>query len=595
MAGDRESPSEDGAGTSRAVPAERYLPFGRKPLRTFALVIGLPAFLLYVSSVVLVIMALVMMAREIDRLEEQRGVTAMAAALETFLSGLSDAVADEGTWNEAHLNVVVKPDPAWMDQTWGTTARLGTTYDEVVITTQDGAIVFGENEAGAIAGTIGEHYASAVAMLEDLDKAIPASGDAAVVSHFVADKAGQAAGLAAISIHKTTPGETAVPRHLRRILWIGKHLTPSILQDMAIRYQVPLPEMVKQVGDGVSSIAIQDGHGNTAGIVAWRPDRPGDIAFRHASILTSFIFFGIGLLLVLGLGALRRAMLRRADTIESAFAEQAHDARIAVAAAEVVAQQPAVEEEVHRTAIDGVSASDFSAEYEPIFDLRAEAMIGVETLLRWNRPDRSVLLQEDLAPEDCAAIMERTSIIALRHAASELAPLLGVTLSLAITAEQLQSGVFAEKVGGTLSAVNFQIRRLQLHVDTTLLPEAERIAPHVKELRGMGATVAFSNFSLSERTTPYLRQGFADRILLARSMVEGIDADSARLKLVEATIEVARDAGMAVTVPFTARKEEAARLLKLGCREFRGPLLANPMPLSALTALILAPARPKAG
>jgi EAL domain-containing protein (putative c-di-GMP-specific phosphodiesterase class I) len=204
-------------------------------------------------------------------------------------------------------------------------------------------------------------------------------------------------------------------------------------------------------------------------------------------------------------------------------------------------------------------------------------------------------LQEDLAPEDCAAIMERTSIIALRHAASELAPLLGVTLSLAITAEQLQSGVFAEKVGGTLSAVNFQIRRLQLHVDTTLLPEAEMIAPYVKELRGMGATVAFSNFSLSERTTPYLRQGFADRILLARSMVEGIDADSARLKLVEATIEVARDAGMAVTVPFTARKEEAARLLKLGCREFRGPLLANPMPLSALTALILAPARPKAG
>ncbi len=63
-------------------------------------------------------MALVMMAREIDRLEEQRGVTAMAAALETFLNGLSDAVADEGTWNEAHLNVVVKPDPAWMDQTW---------------------------------------------------------------------------------------------------------------------------------------------------------------------------------------------------------------------------------------------------------------------------------------------------------------------------------------------------------------------------------------------------------------------------------------------------------------------------------------------
>src|SRR5438128_1218665 len=107
---------------------ERYQPFGKKPLRTFALTVGLPAFLLYVSSALLVILALVMMAREIDRLEDNRGITAMHAALDSFLNGLSDAVADEGTWNEAHLNVVIKSDPAWMDTTWGATARLGTIY-----------------------------------------------------------------------------------------------------------------------------------------------------------------------------------------------------------------------------------------------------------------------------------------------------------------------------------------------------------------------------------------------------------------------------------------------------------------------------------
>jgi EAL domain-containing protein (putative c-di-GMP-specific phosphodiesterase class I) len=535
------------------------------------------------------------MAREIDRLEEQRGLTAMAAALETFLHGLSDAVADEGTWNEAHLNVVIEPDPAWMDQTWGATARLGTTYDDVFVTDQEGTIVFGENAVGAMTGMIADHYPGAAAMLEELDKAIPASGDAAVVSHFVADDENKAAGLAAISVHKSTPGEIAVPRHQRRILWIAKHLTPAILQDMAIRYQVPLPEMVTEVGDGVSSIAIQDGRGNTAGIVAWAPDRPGDIAFRHAAVLTTFIFFGIGTLLVFGLGALRRAMLRRAAAIEQAFAEQAHDAQIAVAAAEVVAQQQPVEDEAKHTAIDGVSASNFDVEYQPIFDLRAEAMIGVETLLRWTKPDKSLLLQEDLTEEECAFLMERASIVALRHAASELAPFLGVTLSLAITAEQLRSGVFAEKVGGTLSAVNFQIRRLQLHTDVALLPDVDLIAPHIRELRSMGATIALSNFALDVETAPFMRPGFVDRIVLARSMVEGTDGDPARLKLVEATIEAARDAGLAVTVPFTARKEEAARLLRLGCREFRGPLLANPMPLGALTALILAPARPKAG
>ena len=45
-----------------AAPAATVIsPFGRKPLRTFALVIGLPAFLLYVLSAVLVIAALAVM------------------------------------------------------------------------------------------------------------------------------------------------------------------------------------------------------------------------------------------------------------------------------------------------------------------------------------------------------------------------------------------------------------------------------------------------------------------------------------------------------------------------------------------------------
>ena len=595
MAGDHDSPSETGAYDAGKPVAERFKPFGKNPLRTFSLAIGLPTFLFYVTSAILVLTALVMMGREIDRLEQQRELTAMAAALDTFLNSLSDAVADEGTWNEAHLNVVVTPSPAWMDETWGATARLGTTYDDVLVTDQQGAIVFGENNLGQIAGSIGDHYPASMAMLDELDHAITGSGDAAVVAHFAANKEGAPVGLAAISIHQSTTGEMAVPRHQRRILWIAKRLTPAILQDVAARYQVPLPQVVAEPGAGMSSISMKDVSGSTAGTIAWIPDRPGDVAFRHAAILATVVFFFIGLLLALGLRALRRAMLRRSGEIEAAFAEQVHDTQIAIAAAEVVAATP-VEEEHHYSTIDGVSASDFEVQYQPIFDLRAESLIGVETLLRWNRPDRTVLLEEELGPDECAHLMERAGIMALRHAAGDVAPLLGLTLSLAIAPDQLTSEIFAEKVGATLSATNFQIRRLQLHVDATLLPELEKAAPHITELRRMGVTLALSNFVLSESVVAYIRQDLVDRVCLARPMVVGIGDDPVRQTLLQATIQAARSVGLAVTVPGIERREDAAHLLRLGCREFRGPLLADPMPLAALTALVLAPARPsKAG
>lgn len=593
MAGDHDSPSgQDAAGANDPFPV-RHLPFGPRPARAFALAVALPALLFYVAVCVVVIFSLVFMAREIDRMEEQRGLTTMAAALENFLSGISSSVADEGTWNEAHLRVVIKPDLAWMDGTWGTTARLAESYDDAIVTDNDGRIIFGENEVGAITGNIAEHYPSAAAMLAELDQAITASGDAAVVAHFAAASKGVTAALAAISIHKSTPGEIAVPRHQRRILWIAKHLTPAILQDIAIRYQVPLPRLAAAGGEGLSSLAILDAGNNLAGTVAWIADEPGEAAFRQTALIVSAFFVVSGIALLLGLRALRHAMMRRALAVDSAFVEQQRDSQLAVAAAEVAHAEPVAEARDTRfAAIEGVSASDFSVDYQPVFDLRSEELVGVETQARWNRPDRSIVRQEDLSAAECAAMMERAGIVVLRHAAGELAPLLGVTLSLTISPEQLMSEVFAEKVGGTLGATNFQIRRLQLTVDAALLPDADLVAPHVAELRAKGVAIALANFALDERTAQYLRPGLADRICLARSLVAGIDTDPVRLRLAEATIASARAAGFAVTVPFVERTQEASKLLRLGCHEFRGPLLAAPVPIGALTALVLAPPRP---
>jgi EAL domain-containing protein (putative c-di-GMP-specific phosphodiesterase class I) len=573
--------------------SERFKPFGEKPLRTFLLVVALPALLLYASGALVLLFTLVMMATEIDHQEAERNVTAMAAALDSLINGLSEAVADEGTWNEAYLNVVVQPDPAWMDATWGATARLGTTYNDVMVTDQSGDIVFGENNLGPIRGDVAERYPAAEGMLSELDEAIRLSGDAAVAAHFAADAESTVA-LAAISIHRSTPGENNVPREHRRILWIVKRITPGILQDIALRYQMPIARMVTEVAPGESSLDLTDVNGNVAGTLAWTPEHPGDLAFRHAAATAFAIYCGLGVILLIGLNAMRRAMMRRSASLSIAFAERPLGGAVPLAAMASDGPTEVAEEELVYSAIDGVAASAFTIDYQPVLDLRAQTMVSVETLLRWTRADNLLVLQEDLSPRECAAMMERAAIMALRHAAGELAPLLGVKLSLTVTPQQLMNSVFIEKVVGTLGATNFQMRRLQLSVDATLLPGADRLAPGLAELRRMGVAVALANFTLSERTIQYVRAGFADRICLAPHMIAGIDADPVRLKLVETTMEAARSVGYEITAPNVQRKEEAAKLLRLGCRDFRGPLLAPPMSIAALTALILAPAQPEA-
>ena len=577
-----------------AAPAATVIsPFGRKPLRTFALVIGLPAFLLYVLSAVLVIAALAVMGSEINRLEDQRGITSMHAALDSFLNDLSGSVSDEGTWDEAYLNVVVKLDRAWMDTTWGQTARLGQSYDSVLVTDQAGTILFGENAAGEIKGSIMMRYPSARTILHDLDTGIQATGDATTVTRFATDPDGTV-GLAAVSIHKSDPGQLNVPREQRRILWIARHVTPGLLQDIAGRYQSPLAVLTNTPASDSSSIVLTDADGRAAGTVAWTPDRPGDAAFNHAILVATLVFFVIGLILVVGLGFLRRAIERRAEIVMAAQARAIETAATSAATAVVAATvaTDAATSEADANVIDGVNAADFNIEYQPILDLRSEALIGVEALLRWVKPDKTILTQESLSPKDRARLLDRAGVIALRRALGEVAPLLGVMLTLDVTPEQLTSGVYSEKVAGTCGATNFPARRLQLAVDAPLLPPAAEIATSIKELRQFGVAIALSEYTIDPHTAPYLDAQLADRVRLSPKLTTRTAGGAAHDALLTASIEAARAAGLAVTVPGLETKEQAARLLRLGCREFQGDLLSRPIPIAALTQLVLAPARP---
>ncbi|HEX4297403.1 MAG TPA: EAL domain-containing protein [Devosia sp.] len=576
------------------------LPFGARPLRTFALFIGLPAFLLYVLSAGLVIAALAIMAGEINRLADDRGFTAMHAALDSVLNELSGTASDNGTWNEAYLNAVVNSDPAWMDTTWGTTARLGEPYDNVLVTSQDGTIDFGENNAGAIKGNIVARYPAAKTMLSDLDKGIAATGDATTVSRFAADPDGPV-GLAAISIHQSTPGQMGVPRQTRRILWIARHLSPALLQDLAARYQMPVATLVTTPAADSSSITLADADGNVAGTLAWVSDRPGDAAFDHAVLVATGVFFLIGVALALALGVLRRLMLRRAEATLASYRALAQG--VAPAASPAPKRPAAAAPAAFGTAgeplldlpLDGITAGDFEIEYQPVFDLRAESMVGVEALLRWRRADGSVVPQESLAPATCAALLDRVGLLGIRRASEEVAPLLGLMLTIAVSPVQILSSVFPEKVIGTLGATGFPARRLQVSIDAALLPPLAQLRPAVLALRRSGILVALNNFALGTGTVDVADSRLVDRVRLAPALTTGVDANPARRTYLAAHIEVAHAAGLGITVPAAERPEEVGKLLRLGCREFQGGLFAPPMPVEALTRLMLAPAVRKAG
>jgi diguanylate cyclase (GGDEF)-like protein len=291
----------------------RGVPLGpgrpRDPLRGFALKILLPAATVYLGVCLLVLTALHLMAEDMNGIDDQHARRAVAAAMDSLVGQLGDSVADEATWTEAFVNTNVDFNPAWLDATWGATARISDNYDTAIVTDIHGNIVFGETVHGAVTGNIADHFSSVPALIAELDSGIANIGDDAVVDGLSRSGAGVAA-IAGSVIHGNT-GQASVPHDERRILWLARGLDSQLLRATATRYDLPLPRLADPA-PGDATVTLTDASGANIGALSWPPRRPGDPAFRHTAGIASLIMGVIGGLVVAVLAAFRHAVAVRA-------------------------------------------------------------------------------------------------------------------------------------------------------------------------------------------------------------------------------------------------------------------------------------------
>jgi diguanylate cyclase (GGDEF)-like protein len=710
----------------------------RDPLRAFTLWVALPTVVVYVVGCVLVFWTLSLMTNEMNRVDADRGRKAVAAAMGTITKHLGEQVSDEAVWTEAYLNTYTTFNAAWLDATWGETARDAYQYDAAIVTDAKGKILFGETSTGPLTGTLGAHYSAIGASLAALEAAVARDGDAGVVSG-VARRDGTVSALAAAVI-QGADGQVAARTAERRILWLGKTIEPESLNQIAHRFEIPVPRLgnVDQSEPGEAALSLIDASGTPAGALIWRPLRPGDAAFTHATGVASIVLLVIGILLFIVIHAFRRNVERRAEieerdwysarydlatglrnrfgmeeaigqlmprrggelnvaiaviefeglkdiigsygqeTVEALLDQLADmidagigggaeiarlgpdefalwrtgedagaqirrhaqivlsivaeaipldDLRLKLGASIGVAEttvtrktirealllagaalqraretggnhmitfKPALEtERRERLALQadirrGLTAGEFDLEYQPIFDFSTQRMLGVEALLRWPRREGGAMSPGTFIPAaEASGLIEELGLFALRKACAEILPLGNIKLSVNVSTVQFRSPALTTNIDEILATTGFPTKRLQLEItESFLLLQADRAKAIIESLRKRGITIALDDFGTGFSSVGYLRQFSCDRVKLDRSLVEDVDIDPVKAALVESTMVFAFAMGLAVTAEGVERKEEAAFLTRLGCREFQGYLFSRPLKIDALSRLV---------
>jgi EAL domain-containing protein (putative c-di-GMP-specific phosphodiesterase class I) len=238
----------------------------------------------------------------------------------------------------------------------------------------------------------------------------------------------------------------------------------------------------------------------------------------------------------------------------------------------------------------GLTANEFDLEYQPIFDFPTEGILGVEALLRWPRRAGGAMSPATFIPAaEASGLIEELGLFALRKACAEILPLGDIKLSVNVSTVQFRSPALARRIDDILASTGFPARRLQLEItESFLLVQADRAKAIIEELRGRGISIALDDFGTGFSSVGYLRQFSCDGVKLDRSLVRDVDIDPVKAALVESTMVFAFAMGLAVTAEGVERREEAAVLTRLGCREFQGFLFSRPLTLDTLTRLAAA-------
>jgi diguanylate cyclase (GGDEF)-like protein len=233
-----------------------------------------------------------------------------------------------------------------------------------------------------------------------------------------------------------------------------------------------------------------------------------------------------------------------------------------------------------------VEREQFRVHYQPIFDVAERTLIGVEALVRWDRPGNGIV-----GPAEFIGLTEETGLIAplgrwvLDRATAQVARWrerfphaadLGVTVN--VSGRQLARPEFLSEVQDALDRSGLEPGSLGLEItESVLMKDTSSPRSTLESLRGLGVRVLLDDFGTGYSSLSRLKGVPVDAIKVDRSFVDGLGAEEQDTAIVAAIVDIATSLGLGAIAEGVETSGQLEALRALGCDSAQGYLFAAPM------------------
>ena len=243
----------------------------------------------------------------------------------------------------------------------------------------------------------------------------------------------------------------------------------------------------------------------------------------------------------------------------------------------------------------GLRAQQFVLHYQPRIDLHNGQMRSCEALLRWQHPERGLVL-----PGEFIGVAEETGFIvalgdwvleqAVRQAAIWQQAGTPCPVAVNLSALQFHPGGLVMRVQQLLSTYGLQAHLLELELtESILIEDADEALARMQELRALGVRLSLDDFSTSYSSLGYLKRFPLQQIKIDRSFIATMHSDAVDAAIVTSIIQLARALKMEVVAEGVELEAQRQHLRELGCDQYQGFLCSRAVPASEFHACWLQP------
>ena len=243
---------------------------------------------------------------------------------------------------------------------------------------------------------------------------------------------------------------------------------------------------------------------------------------------------------------------------------------------EAVNQQRIIEKGLRQA----LANDEFELYYQGQYSDNSE-LVGAETLLRWNHPDKGVV-----TPGVFIDIAEQTGLVVpigewvLRSACEQLSRIkTDLVIAVNVSPRQFSDPDFVDNLKQILLETGASPRRLKLEITENLaMANMEHTIETVNLLKQLGISFSIDDFGTGYSSLNYLNRLPVDELKIDQSFVRNVSTAADHAVIVDTIIAMAQQLDLKIVAEGIETEAELEYLKSRQCKIFQGYLFSRPVP-----------------